>query len=145
MATDPVSLFPDFKEFLKLMNSGEVRYLVVGGYAVNYHGYHRTTGDLDIWIAVDEENASRVSSVLQRFGFSAGSVPAAAFLERGKIFRMGVKPVRIEILTQPSGVEFDACYGRRVVDTVDGVPMTCRTFCASVPGLTSARAFSSRM
>jgi hypothetical protein len=121
MATDPVSLFPDFKEFLKLMNSGDVRYLVVGGYAVNYHGHHRTTGDLDVWIAVDPDNAARISAVLQEFGFSPENVPAAAFLERGKIFRMGVKPVRIELLTQPSGVDFDDCYARRIVDAVDGV------------------------
>jgi len=118
---DPVSLFPDFKEFLKLMNSADVRYLVLGGYAVNYHGHHRTTGDLDVWIAVDPQNAQRVSQVLQEFGFGASTVPASVFLEVGKVFRMGRKPVRIEILTQPSGVEFEDCYRRRISAVVDGV------------------------
>src|SRR5690242_12286877 len=56
LATDPISLFPDFREFLRLLNSANVRYMVVGGYAVNYHGHQRTTGDLDVWIAVDAEN-----------------------------------------------------------------------------------------
>lgn len=53
MAMARISLFPDFKEFLRLLNEHKARYLVLGGYAVNYHGYSRTTGDLDIWIAVD--------------------------------------------------------------------------------------------
>jgi len=121
---DPVSLFLDFKEFLKLLNSAEVRYLVLGGYAVNYYGYHRTTGDLDIWIAVDEENARRVSTVMQQFGFSAQSVPPDQFLERGKVFRMGRPPVRIELLTDPSGVDFEACYSRRIIGELDGVPVS---------------------
>jgi hypothetical protein len=118
---DPVSLFPDFKEFLKLPNSAEVRYLLLGGYAVNYHGHHRTTGDMDIWIAVDPTNASRMAQALAQFGFSPAAVPASMFLEKGKIFRFGVKPVRIEILTDPSGVEFEQCYQRRVEAELDGV------------------------
>jgi hypothetical protein len=54
MAT--IQLPPDFKEFLKLLNSNDVKYLVVGGYAVNYHGFPRATADLDIWIAIDPDN-----------------------------------------------------------------------------------------
>jgi hypothetical protein len=121
MATDPVSLFPDFREFLSLMNSAEVRYLVLGGYAVNYYGYHRTTGDLDVWIAVSPDNAQRVSKVLQQFGFSPQRVPPETFVEKGKVFRMGMKPVRIELLTEPSGVDFEECYARRLEGVLDGV------------------------
>lgn len=118
---ETVSLFPDFKEFLKLLNSSKVRYLLIGGYAVNFHGHYRTTGDIDLWIAVDAENANRLSIALQQFGFSAESVPAAMFLESGKIFRFGVKPVRIELLTSPSGVDFDQCYSRRIDAQIDEV------------------------
>ncbi|HEY2586352.1 MAG TPA: hypothetical protein VGI81_11365 [Tepidisphaeraceae bacterium] len=116
-----VSLFPDFKEFLKLLNSSKVRYLLIGGYAVNFHGHHRTTGDMDIWIAVDPDNAQRISATLQQFGFSIASVPPEMFLETGRIFRFGVKPVRIELLTSPSGIDFETCYSRRVEAEIDGV------------------------
>lgn len=67
-----VSLNPDFRELLQLLNSEGVRYLVVGGYAVNFHGHHRNTKDLDVWIATDPRNAESLSRALQRFGFSAG-------------------------------------------------------------------------
>ncbi len=119
-----VSLFPDFKEFLKLLNSNGVKYLLLGGYAVNYYGYNRTTGDLDVWIAVDPENAAKLSAALQQFAFSADAVPPALFLEHGKMFRFGRKPVMIEILTNPSGVDFVACYVNRVTATLDGVEVS---------------------
>lgn len=116
-----VNLFPDFKEFLRLLNSSKVRYLLIGGYAVNFHGHHRTTGDMDIWIAVDPDNAPRVSEALRQFGFAAGMVPPEMFLEKGKIFRFGVKPVRIELLTSPSGIDFENCYPRRIEAQIDGI------------------------
>jgi predicted nucleotidyltransferase len=121
---ETASLFPDFKEFLRLLNSVEVRYLLIGGYAVNFHGHYRTTGDMDIWIAVDPENARRVSEVLRKFGFSAQSVPPNMFLEVGKIFRFGITPVRIELLTLPDGIEFESCYSRRINAEIDGVPVS---------------------
>ena len=95
--------------------------MLVGGYAVNFHGHHRTTGDMDLWIAVDASNAERVSKALQKFGFSPQSVPSRAFLEQGKIFRFGIPPVRIELLTQPTGVEFEDCFSRRVMTRLDGI------------------------
>jgi len=75
-----LSLDPNFKELLKLLNSGEVKFLVLGGYAVNFHGYHRNTADIDLWIAVDPHNAEKVSHALQQFGFPAASVPSARTL-----------------------------------------------------------------
>jgi len=118
MAT--IQLPPDFKEFLRLLNSNDVEYLIVGGYAVNYYGYSRATADLDIWIAIDAGNADRVARVLREFGFA--NTRAATFLEPAKIIRMGVPPVRVEILTSISGVEFADCYARRVTADFDGVP-----------------------
>jgi len=114
-----IQLPPDFKEFLKLLNSSEVQYLVIGGYAVNYYGFPRATADLDIWIAITQENARRLEQVLHLFGFREAA--AALFLEERQMIRMGVPPVRLELLTSISGVEFAACYARRVAAELDGV------------------------
>jgi predicted nucleotidyltransferase len=119
MAT--IQLPPDFKEFLRLLNSNSVEYLLIGGYAVNYYGFPRATADLDIWIAIGQQNAQRVAQVLREFGFAQAE--AAAFLEPRKIIRMGVPPVRLEILTSISGVEFAECYSRRLAVELDGVPV----------------------
>ena len=116
-----IRLPPDFKEFLKLLNSHRVEYLLIGGYAVGYHGYPRPTGDMDIWVAVSPQNAVRVAETLREFGFSAESVPASLFAEPGKIIRMGVPPMRLEIVTTISGVEFAACFARRIAAEIDGV------------------------
>jgi hypothetical protein len=104
-----------------LLNSNSVEYLLIGGYAVNYYGFPRATADLDIWIAIGQQNAQRVAQVLREFGFAQAE--AAAFLEPRKIIRMGVPPVRLEILTSISGVEFAECYSRRLAVELDGVPV----------------------
>lgn len=116
-----IRLPPDFKEFLKLLNSADVKYLLVGGYAVGYYGYPRTTGDMDIWLAVDPANAQRIVQVLHQFGFRSDEVTESLFQQPDKIIRMGVPPVRIELLTGISGVAFDRCYERRQSDELDGV------------------------
>ena len=64
-----MQLPPDFKEFLKLLNSRQVKYLLIGGYAVSYYGYPRATGDMDIWIAIEPTNAAKICEVLKEFGF----------------------------------------------------------------------------
>src|ERR1017187_42672 len=114
-----IQLPPDFKEFLKLLNSSEVQYLVIGGYAVSYYGFPRATADLDIWIAIAQENALRLEQVLHRFGFQEAA--AASFLKERQIIRMGVPPLRLELLTSISGVEVSACYARRMEAELDGV------------------------
>jgi hypothetical protein len=111
----------DFKEFLKLLNEKGVRYLVIGGYAVGYHGYPRATNDMDIWIAIHPENAQRVVDALRKFGFDLPELIPDLFLQAKKIVRMGKPPMRLEIITSVSGVEFDECYSSRVVDILDGV------------------------
>src|SRR5690349_14984751 len=94
----------DFKEFLKLLNSRQVEYLLIGGYAVGYYGYPRATAELDIWIAINPENARRVATVIQQFfGTKIDAAPPELFLQANKIARMGVPPFRIEILTTISG------------------------------------------
>ncbi len=119
MAT--IHLPPDFREFLKLLNAHQVEYLLIGGYAVGYHGYPRATADMDIWIAMRPDNASKMVTTLRKFGFDVPELSADLFLKADQIVRMGVPPVRLEITTTISGVDFVTCYAARVVDVLDGV------------------------
>ncbi len=121
MAT--VRLPPDFKEFLQLLNSHQVEYLLIGGYAVGYYGYPRATADMDIWIAVQPENANKIVTVLREFGFDVDNLRPELFLKPEQIIRLGVPPFRIEILTSISGVSFDECYAKRNIVNLDDVPV----------------------
>ena len=116
-----LTLPPDFKEFLKLLKEHDVRYLLIGGYAVGYHGYARATDDMDIWVAIHPDNAQNLVSTLKAFGLDDPNLKPELFLQRPKIIRMGFPPMRVEIITSISGVEFDKCYQERIVDTLDGV------------------------
>ena len=116
-----IQLPPDFKEFLKLLNSHRVEYLLIGGYAVGYHGYPRATGDMDLWVAIRQNNAEKLVVALREFGLNAPQLSADIFLQENQIIRMGVPPMRIELLTTISGVDFDACYSERIVDVIDSV------------------------
>ncbi len=111
----------DFKEFLKLLNEKGVRYLLIGGYAVGYHGYPRATNDMDVWIAIRLDNAQKIVDVLKEFGFDQLELTPDLFLKKDKIIRMGNPPMRLEISTGISGVEFEECYASRIVDNLDGV------------------------
>jgi hypothetical protein len=111
----------DFKEFLKLLNEHQVEYLLIGGYAVGYHGYPRATGDMDIWVASHRENADKLLDVLNAFGFGTPDLSADLFLKENQIVRMGVPPLRIELQTTISGVSFSECYAEKIVDVLDEV------------------------
>ena len=119
MAT--IRLPSDFKEFLQLLNSEKVEYLLVGGYAVGYYGYPRATGDMDVWIAVNPANAAALVRVFRRFGFSAETVSLQSFLVEDKVIRMGVPPIRIDIVTRVDGVDFAQCFSRRSLARLDDV------------------------
>jgi len=114
----------DFKEFLKLLNLHEVKYLLVGGHAVSYYGYPRSTADMDLWIAISPQNAEKVVAVLKEFGFGVPELNPNLFLDESKVIRMGLPPLRIEIITSISGVNFDECYSERIFDTIDGVEVS---------------------
>ena len=113
----------DFREFLNLLNENLVEYLLIGGYAVGYHGYPRATNDMDVWVAINPKNAERIVTTLREFGFDVPELSAGLFLQESKIIRLGVPPIRIEISTGISGVDFNECYRDRVVDILDGVPV----------------------
>jgi hypothetical protein len=139
MATIPLP--PDFSEFLRLLNAHEVRYLLVGGYAVGYHGYVRATADMDIWVDRERSNAERLVKVLREFGFGDSDPTPEMFLEESRVIRMGVPPIRIELLTSVSGVGFDECYAERIVDDWDDVSVNI----ISLPKLKDNKRASGRL
>src|SRR5688572_27192543 len=102
---DTIELHQDFKEFLRLLDSAKIEYLLIGGYAVGYHGYPRATGDLDLWVGISDANSAALSAVLRKFGFSEASVPASLFLTEHQIIRIGFPPVRIDLTTSVTGLD----------------------------------------
>ena len=118
-----MKLSRDFKEFVESLNANDVRYLIVGGYAVALHGYPRLTKDLDIWLRLDAENASRIVEALADFGFGSLVLEAADFLVPDQIIQLGYPPNRIDLITTLPGVDFENCYETRVVILVDQIPV----------------------
>jgi predicted nucleotidyltransferase len=111
----------DFREFIKLLNSNQVRYLIVGGYAVAFHGHPRYTKDIDVWIWINENNAKNMKKALDEFGFSSLGLQEEDFLVPGYVIQLGYPPNRIDILTQVTGLEFDLCYSSKIELDIDGI------------------------
>ena len=111
----------DFKEFVRLLNEKQIEYLIVGGYAVSFHGYPRYTGDIDIWIKTSSENAEKMPAILDDFGFGSFQLTKDDFLNADNIIQLGYPPNRIDIITSIDGVNFEECYINRVVKKVDEI------------------------
>ena len=109
----------DFKELLSAFNAEQVRYLIVGGYAVSFHAQPRATKDLDILIGADAENSRAVYAALAKFGAPVEGMSARDFAEPDNFFRMGTPPVMVDIMPKISGVEFEAAWSRRVDVRID--------------------------
>jgi hypothetical protein len=121
---DTIHLPPDFKEFIQYVNSAKVEYLLIGGYAVGFHGAPRFTADIDIWVGLNRQNAQRLGQALARFGCADSEVVSGAFLKPQSVFRIGLPPLQIDILTEISGREFDDCYSRREVINREGMEIS---------------------
>lgn len=104
----------DFKEFIALLNAHEVKYVIVGGYAVAYHGYPRFTGDVDFFIEASRENSRKMEKVIGDFGFGETGLKASDFDNPDRIVQLGVEPNRIDIVTGIEAVEFCDAWNRRV-------------------------------
>lgn len=116
-----MTLAKDFEDFLRLLNNHKVEYMVVGGYALAFHGNPRYTGDLDIWINVTSKNALSMLQVVKEFGMQSLGLEEADFLRPGYITQIGYPPLRIDILNHIDGLEFkDAKKGMQSIDT-DGL------------------------
>jgi hypothetical protein len=104
---------PDFVDLLRAFADGEVRFLVVGAYALAHHGRPRATGDLDVWVDPTPWNAPRVMGALAAFGAPLGDVTEADFARPGVVFQIGVPPGRIDILTELTGLTFQEAWPGR--------------------------------
>jgi hypothetical protein len=116
-----IMLSKDFKEFIKLLNEHNVKYLVVGGYAVAFHGHPRYTKDLDIWIEPSTTNAKNLLKALDQFGFGSLDLSWEDFLVSDQIIQLGFPPNRIDLLTTAAGLDFGTCYLSKVFATIDGL------------------------
>lgn len=107
----------DFRDLLAAFGARDVRFLIVGAYAVTFHARPRFTKDLDVWVEPSEANAPRVVQALAEFGapLQVHGVTAADFVRPGVVYQMGLPPNRIDILTAVDGLDFAACWPRRVV------------------------------
>ena len=111
----------DYKDILQHLRRHDVKFLVVGAYAMGAHGYPRATGDFDLWVEATPSNAQRVYDALQAFGAPLSQLTSATFAQPGVVFQIGVPPCRIDLLTQIDGVEFSRAYAARHEIELDGV------------------------
>jgi hypothetical protein len=113
-----VELNQDFYEFFESLDRRNVRFLVVGGYAMAAHGHPRFTKDLDVWVWMDPANAEATVAALVDFGFGSLGLAAEDFQEHDTVVQLGYPPQRIDLLTTPDGVDFADCWADRIVVTV---------------------------
>ncbi len=116
-----MELNPDFQEFLRSFVGHDVRFLIVGGYALAAHGHPRYTKDLDVWVWTDPSNTGRIVTALAEFGFGGLGLSAADFEESDVVVQLGREPQRIDILTFATGLRFDEAYEHRVMIDVGGL------------------------
>jgi hypothetical protein len=115
---------PDFVDLLRAFNAHEVRYLVVGAYALAAHGRPRATGDLDIWVEPAPGNATRVMHALASFGAPLDQVAEADFAHPGIVFQMGLPPGRIDVLTELTSLTFEEAWATRLAGVLGGVAVS---------------------
>lgn len=116
-----MELNPDFQEFLRSFVGHDVRFLIVGGYALAAHGHPRYTKDLDVWVWTDPSNAQRVVTALEEFGFGGLGLTPADFEDPDVVVQLGREPQRIDILTFATGLVFTEAYEHRVLVDVGGL------------------------
>ena len=98
---------PDFKDVLELFNAHHVEYIIVGAYALAFHGVPRSTGDIDLLVQPTEENATRILKALEAFGFTFPNLTVADFQNPDSVVQLGVPPVRVDILPSLTGVSWE--------------------------------------
>lgn len=116
-------LSKDLREFIESLNSAKVEYVLVGGYALAFHGVPRYTGDIDFLVRPTIENGLRIEAALRAFGFGSMDLNASDFAVADRIVQLGQPPFRIDILTSISGVSFEEIWSSRIVSDLDGLPI----------------------
>jgi hypothetical protein len=114
---------PDFRELLALFNAHHVEYLIVGGYALAFHGAPRFTGDLDIFVKPDMANAQRILTALAAFGFASVGLTPSDFERPDQVVQLGVPPVRVDLLTSITDVSWDEAWAGRVAGSYGDMPV----------------------
>jgi len=109
-----VQFYSDFKDFIKLLNKFKIRYLIIGGYAIAFHSRPRATQDIDIFIDNSEVNAKKILKALDEFGFASLNIKKEDLIKDDAIIQLGVRPLRIDLVTSIEGVKFDEAYKNRV-------------------------------
>lgn len=118
-----MNLDRDFSEFVASFIARDVRFLIVGGYALAAHGVPRATGHLDAWVWVGDDNPERVLTALTDFGFGDVGLSVGDFDRPDSVVQLGYPPLRIDVITSIDGLEFGDAWPRRVVHDVDGMPV----------------------
>jgi hypothetical protein len=121
MAGAKTDLTRDFRDLLQAFVDHEVRFLVVGAYALAIHGHPRATGDLDLWIDPTAANAGRAYAALAVFGAPLHELTREDLATPSTVFQIGLPPLRIEVLTSLTGLDFGPCFGRRIEADFEGV------------------------
>jgi hypothetical protein len=116
-----MNLQKDLREFIELLNALEARYVVVGAFAVAYHGYPRYTGDIDLFIDISVENGERLLNAIEEFGLGELGLTLSDLTHPDQVIQIGVSPNRIDLLTVLSGVSFDEAWASRERGEIDGV------------------------
>lgn len=111
----------EFRDLLSLFRKYDVRYLIVGGYAVMKYSEPRYTKDVDVWIATDAENASLVYAALTEFGAPLANLTASDFTQEGYFYQMGRPPLRVDVMMSLPGVEFEEAWKNREAVELDGL------------------------
>ncbi len=111
----------DYKEMLQILLEDEVRFLVVGAYALGILGHPRATGDIDIWVDASVENSEKLYRSLKKFGAPLSEISENTFCAKGFIFQIGVAPRRIDIITEIEAVEFEEAYENRLEIEIEGL------------------------
>lgn len=111
----------NFKDILFAFSAEKVEFMVVGGYAMAFHGFVRATGDIDLWIRISEENAEKVWRALGKFGAPLFNLNVEDLKTRGMVFQIGIVPSRIDIITQIDGVEFEEAWKEHQIVIIEGL------------------------
>ena len=114
----------DFKELLESLNRHEVRYLLIGGYAVGLHGYARSTNDIDLVVAADAENAQKVADALKDYGFGGSELSPELFTRTKSLVVMGNEPMAVDILNYLTGADFDEAFSRRKIISIEDIEVS---------------------
>ncbi len=118
----------DYKEMLQILLEENVKFIIVGAYALAVYGYPRATGDIDIWIEAEKDNSKKIINSLIKFGAPLENITEKDFQQEDVIFQIGVAPRRIDIITSIDGVEFDEAYKDKIIIEINGLKIPILSF-----------------